>query len=211
MDGHQSPCRQSVASLENEGFASNRWTFVEHSGTHVDAPSHFTRDGLDVSAIPPFDLVVPIVVIDLTARVAEDRGATVAPADIERYEATHGPLPERAGVFMYSGWDARVGDARSYFGLGDDGVRRWPGFSAEAADWLLRNRNVTCLGVDSLSIDSGAATGFPVHQKWLGAGKYAVEGLAGLAALPPAGAVAVIGVVLWENGTGGPCRVFAAW
>jgi kynurenine formamidase len=211
VEGYDSPCRVSVASFESEGFAGNRWSFVEHSATHVDAPSHFSSHGADVSQIPPADLVVAIAVIDVSARVADKPDTAVTVADIERYERAHGRLSDGAGVFMHSGWDARAGDARAFSGIGDDGLRRWPGFDAEAADWLIDNRDVTCLGVDSPSIDTGSVTGFPVHHRWLGAGKYAVEALTGLAAVPPAGAVAIIGVVPWENGTGGPCRVIAAW
>jgi kynurenine formamidase len=211
VEGYDSPCRVSVASFETEGFTSNRWSFVEHSATHVDAPSHFSSDGVDVARIPPADLVVAIAVIDVSAQIADKPDTAVTVSDIERYERVHGRLPDGAGVFMHSGWDARADDARAYSGIGDDGVRRWPGFDADAAGWLIDNRNVTCLGVDSPSIDVGSATGFPVHRRWLGAGKYAVEALTGLAAVPPAGAVAIIGVVPWENGTGGPCRVIAAW
>ncbi|MGY4919937.1 cyclase family protein [Streptomyces sp. 900116325] len=208
---YDSPCREDLASYEEEGFTSNRWSFVEHTGTHVDAPSHFSPDGVDVSRIPLDDLVVTIAVIDIAARVADDPDTAVTVADIERYERTYGRLPDGAGVFMRSGWDARADDSRSYNGVGDDDLRRSPGFGADAAGWLIDNRDVTCLGVDSPSIDTGSSTGFPVHHRWLGAGRYAVEGLAGLSAIPAAGAVAFIGVVPWENGTGGPCRVIATW
>lgn len=208
---YDSPCREDLASYEEDGYTSNRWSFVEHTGTHVDAPSHFWPDGIDVSRIPLDDLVVTIAVIDISARVADDPNTAVTVADLQRYERVHGRLPDGAGVFMRSGWDARADDSRAYNGDGDDGHRRSPGFDAAAADWLIDNRDVKCLGVDSPSIDTGSSIGFPVHRRWLGAGGYAVEGLAGLSAIPAAGAVAFIGVVPWENGTGGPCRVMAAW
>lgn len=208
---YDEPCRESLASFETEGFTSNRWSFVEHTGTHVDAPSHFSPEGVAVSHIPLADLVVPIAVIDVSARVANDPDTAVTVADIERYEEACGRLPDGAGVFMASGWDARAGDPHAYNGIDEDGRRRSPGFEGRTVDWLLDHRDVTCLGVDSPSIDVGSSTAFPVHQRWLRAGKYAVEGLANLTALPAAGAVAIIGVVPWESGTGGPCRVVAAW
>jgi len=33
----------------------NRWTLVEHTGTHMDAPLHFTVDGHSVNEIPVTD------------------------------------------------------------------------------------------------------------------------------------------------------------
>jgi kynurenine formamidase len=211
VEVYDSPRREAVACIERDGFRINRWSLVEHTGTHVDAPSHFFPAGSDVSRLNVDDLVVSIAVIDISGRVAADPDAAVTVADIARYESEHGRLPDGAAVFMHSGWDTRVSDAHSYNGFGADGVRRFPGFAVETATWLIENREITCIGVDSPSIDIGSATGFPVHRRWLGAGRYAVEGLARLSAVPAAGAVAVIGVIPWEDGTGGPCRVLAMW
>jgi kynurenine formamidase len=208
---YDSPHREAIACIERDGFRSNRWTLVEHTGTHVDAPSHFSATGVDVSQLNVNDLVVSIAVIDISARTAANPDAAVTVADLVRYEDEHGPLPGGAGVFMHSGWDRRAGDAHVYNGVGDDGVRRSPGFDLEAATWLIEHREIACIGVDSPSIDIGSATDYPVHRRWLGAGAYAVEGLTRLSAIPPAGAVGIIGVVPWEDGSGGPCRVLAMW
>lgn len=208
---YDEPQREALACLERDGFRSNRWSLVEHTGTHVDAPAHFSATGRDVSQLRVSDLVVPIAVIDISHRVAADPDAALTVADLERYESEHGRLPDGGGVFMRSGWDARARDAHSYNGIGADGVRRSPGFAVEAVSWLIENRRIVCIGVDSPSIDVGTATDFPVHRRWLGAGGYGIEGLARLSAVPAAGAVAFIGVVPWEDGTGGPCRVLAMW
>jgi kynurenine formamidase len=72
VGGYDSPCRENLASLQEEGFSSHRWSFAEHSGTHVDAPSHFSPDGVNADRIPLSDLVVTVAVIDVTARVADD-------------------------------------------------------------------------------------------------------------------------------------------
>lgn len=148
----------------------------------------------------------------VTARVADDPdAAAVTVAGIERYERSSGRLPHGAGMLLWSGWDVRACDARSYHGVGDDGLHRSPGSTAEVAGWLIDHRDVLCLGVDPPGFGAGSSNGFPVHHRRLGSGRYAVEGLAGLSSLPTAGAVAAIGVIPWENGTGGPCRVIAAW
>ena len=211
VDGFDPPRRTPVAELERDGFRCNAWSLVEHTGTHVDAPSHFSSSGPTVSDIPAPDLMVPMAVLDIAHRVATEPGAMVGLADVESYERAHGRLPDRAAVFMRSGWDDRAGDGTSYHGLTSSGGRMFPGFAVETVEWLLEHRSVTWIGVDSPSIDAGQADGFPVHHRWLGAGRYAVEGLARLSTAPPAGATVFIGVVPFEDGTGGPCRVLATW
>jgi kynurenine formamidase len=45
----------------------------------------------------------------------------------------------------------------------------------------------------------------------LGADRYGIENLANLGRVPPRGAEATVGVIPWEEGSGGPCRVLARW
>src|SRR4051812_29610912 len=89
---YDAPRREPLACLADAGFRSNRWSLVEHTGTHVDAPSHFAADGADVSRLSAADLVVPVAVIDVTARTAADPDSAVTVADIERHEQAYGRL-----------------------------------------------------------------------------------------------------------------------
>jgi kynurenine formamidase len=95
-----------------------------------------------------------------------------------------------------------------YLGQRADGFHS-PGFAGEAVRLLVEHRGITSLGTDTSSIDAGRAPTPIAHQTLLGAGRYGVEGLTNLAHVPAAGATLVIGVVPWENGTGGPCRALA--
>jgi len=67
------------------------------------------------------------------------------------------------------------------------------------------------IGVDTMSLDPGNATSFDAHLGWLGADRYGLEGVANLAAIPPRGATLIVGVVPWEEGSGGPCRLLARY
>lgn len=186
----------------------NRWTLMEHTGTHMDAPLHFSADGRSVDAIPVADLIVPMAVIDIRRRAQENPDATVTPDDIRAWEARNGPLPQGCCVVMNSGWHALL-DSPRFAGKGADGRNHTPGFHGETAHLLLE-RDVKGIGVDTLSLDAGIETGpFPVHYSWLPAGRWGVECLANLDAVPEKGAHLVLGGPKVEGGTGGPSRVIA--
>jgi kynurenine formamidase len=112
-------------------------------------------------------------------------------------------------VAMNSGWEARIGDPASFINAGEDGVLHFPGFHPDAAAFLVEERDITGIGVDTLSLDFGAATQFVTHVTVLQTGKYGLEGLAALASVPPAGALIVVGGPKVVVGSGGPSRVMA--
>ena len=58
---------------------------------------------------------------------------------------------------------------------------------------------------------AGSSTTFPAHVNWLGADNYGLENLANLDRIPPRGAVATVGVIPWQTGSGGPARVLATY
>jgi kynurenine formamidase len=80
-----------------------------------------------------------------------------------------------------------------------------------AVDWLLANRNISAIGVDTMSLDHGASATFDTHLTILGANKYGVENLKNLSKIPPRGATVYIGLIPWSQGSGGPLRAIARW
>ena len=84
-----------------------------------------------------------------------------------------------------------------------------PGFSEEAAHFLVQERDIVGAGVDTLSLDTASAQKFVSHLMFLGAGKYGVELMANLSKVPPSGAMLVVGGPKHEGASGGPARVFA--
>jgi kynurenine formamidase len=205
------PTRRTLVTIERDGFYAQEWTFGEHSGTHMDAPGHFAVGGRLAPEITPEELWVPAVVIDISRRAARDPDAAVEVRDLVRFEQRHGRIPKRAAVFMDSGWAARVDDPAAYKNTGPDGTYHFPGFGIESVEWLLDRRDITAIGVDTLSLDVGESTTFDVHVTFLGADKYGLENLANLSAIPPRGANVFVGVIPWEEGSGGPCRVIARY
>jgi kynurenine formamidase len=196
------------ADLPPNAYA-NQWTFAEHSGTHLDVPAHFSATGRTLDDVPLEELIMPAAVVDISRRAAGDADAAVGVSDLRDFEANVGRIPDGAAVLAYSGWESRIGDQARFQNFGPDGYMHFPGWSSDAADWLLTNRNVRCLGIDTLSLDLGSSIEFPVHRTWCPADKLGLEILANLNDLPPIGATLVIGAIPFEKGSGATSRVFA--
>jgi kynurenine formamidase len=202
------PARRTLTTIPANGFYKQEWTFDEHSGTHMDAPGHFAADGRLTPELEASELILPIVVIDIAKRAASDPDAVVTADDLMRFERRHGRIPKGALVAMDSGWAAKVGDEAAFKG-GPAGDYHFPGFGADAIEFLLERRKAAAIGVDTLSLDPGNSTTFPVHVNWLNADNFGLENLANLDRLPPHGATAIVGVIPWQDGSGGPARVLA--
>jgi len=205
------PTRETLVTIPSGGFYAQQWTIAEHTGTHMDAPGHFIVGGRLAPEITPQELIVPIIVVDISARATLDPDTVVTVDDLVRFERRHGRIPDGAVVCMNSGWAAKVGDPLAYKGGPAFPDYHFPGFDLEAAMWLAERRDVTGLGVDTLSLDPGNSTTFPVHLDFLATDRYGLENLNNLDKIPPRGALAYVGLIPWEEGSGGPSRVIANW
>lgn len=203
------PTRSPLVTVENDGFFIQDWTFSEHTGTHLDIPAHFIAGAEKVDTYSPSLLVSPAVVIDISAKAAENPDAEVTVEDLEAWELANGTIPEGALVCMYSGWESRWDDVDAFRNADSSGVMHFPGFSGAAAQFLVSERDIHGIAVDTLSLDNGPSATFDVHYTILGAGKYGIENVANINALKGRDALVVVGVPRWEGGSGGPCRVLA--
>ena len=203
--------RRTLVTIEDDGYYLQEWRIIEHIGTHVDAPGHFTPGGRLAPELQPSELIVPAVVIDIARRAARDPDTVVTVDDLRSFERRHGRIPRDAAVLMYSGWGTKVDDADAYRGTDAAGTLHFPGFGADACEWLLRRRGIRSLGVDTLSIDPGNSTTFETHLILTGADRYGLENLANLDRIPRRGATIMVGLIPYEQGSGGQARVFASW
>lgn len=184
------------------------FTVNEHTGTHIDAPLHFSADGKSVAEIPVSNLIAPLCVVDIAARAADDADALVTPDDLKAWIAKHGEIPANACVAMYSGWGAHV-DTDKFRNADGDGKQHYPGFHVEAAKMLIEETGATSMAVDTLSLDHGISADFATHYAWLPTGRFGIENIANLDKVPAAGATLVVGAPKHRGGTGGPSRIFA--
>lgn len=199
--------REQLFNFAEHSFNLFQYTVNEHTGTHIDAPLHFSADGTSVDEIPVSSLIAPLCVIDIAARAAEDADTRVTPDDLNAWISANGEIPANACVAMHSGWSSKVdtGGFRNF----DGSAQHYPGFHVEATQMLLEETEAQSLAVDTLSLDHGVSADFATHYAWLPTGRFGIECLANLDRVPAAGATLVIGAPKHRGGTGGPARIFA--
>jgi kynurenine formamidase len=198
-----------LSQIEKDGYFTRSITLPEHFSTHLDAPAHFVRGAWTVDQIPAQRLVGPLVVLDVTGKVKQDPDYRVSADDIATWEQAHGQISPGAIVIARTGWSDRWNSMKDYRDAASDGVMHFPGFSLDAARFLVESRNVVGLGIDTLSVDYGPAKDFPVHHYTAAHGVYHLENVADLAQVPPSGAVALIAPAKLEGGSGAPVRILA--
>ena len=193
-------------------YSANAFCTAEHGGTHLDAPIHFHEEGRAVDEVPLDDLVGPGVVIDVTAETSGDPDYRLTRAAVERHESKNGAIPHGAIVLLRTGWSDRWPDARAYLGddtPGDASNLSFPGYGEDAATFLVDERGVRVLGVDTASIDYGRSSDFAVHRITAAQGVAGLENLTNLGELPETGFTVIALPMKIAGGSGGPVRVIA--
>jgi kynurenine formamidase len=193
-------------------YSSYRYSAAEHGGTHLDAPIHFAEGKQTSDAIPLDKLIGPAIVVDVSARAHKDYLVTVE--DLTGWEAEHGAIPDGAIVLIRTGWGVKYADRAAYLGTaltGPDAVAQlhFPGISADAAQWLVGNRKIDAVGIDTPSIDYGQSTDFRAHVILYEQNIPGFENVANMEALPAVGSYVVALPMKIKDGSGGPLRIVA--
>ena len=196
-------------------YASNEFSASEHGGTHVDAPIHFAEKGRTIEQIPLEEWIGPAIRIDVTEKCEKNRDYLLGADDINSWEKKYGKIPDGAWVIMYTGIDTKYyPDKKKVLGTdktGEEAIPElsFPGFSPESVEFLIKERNVTGIAIDTPSINYGKSKEFEVHRVLCAADKLALENIANLDKLPPSGAMLYVIPMPIKQGTGAPARVFA--
>jgi kynurenine formamidase len=195
-------------------YSARNFSGPEHGGTHLDAPIHFAEGRWTTDQIPLERLMGPAAVVDVSAQAGADPNYQVTVADLEAWEEVHGPIPDGAFLMLFTDRARFWGDPVAYMGTarrGEAGVAElsFPGLHPEAARWLVENRDISAVGLDTPSIDHGPSTLFESHRILFEENMFALENVANLEQLPAIGAVIIALPMLMEGGTGGPIRIVA--
>ena len=206
-----------VADGQTEGgwhYSANNFEGAEHGGTHLDAPIHFSANGETADKIPLRKLVGPAVTVDVRSKAGADPDYLIGVGDLTAFEAANGQIARNTIVMLRTGWSSRWPNARRYLGTADRGEAavpklHFPGLSEEAARWLVTERRIRAVGIDTASIDRGQSAAFEAHRV-LGAAQVPVfENVTALEKVPAEGFQVIALPMKIEGGSGGPLRTIA--
>ncbi len=193
-------------------YSAFSFSMPEHGGTHLDAPYHFSEEGNTIDQVPLTQLLGAAFVIDVSDQAANDRDYRLSLADVMAFETQHGEIAEGGIIVLRTGWSAFWPDVLAY--LGDDTPNdasnlSFPSFGEEAVEFLINERGIAAIGVDTASIDYGRSQDFPVHRIVSRANVPGLENLSSLEGLPPTGANIIALPIKIAGSSGGPVRVVA--
>src|SRR5215471_85267 len=106
---------------------------------------------MTLDQVPLQSGIGPAAVIDFSVRAAKDSDAMLSVADLNRYEAANGRIPNGAIVVARSGWGKFWPDKKQYMGTdqpGDVADLHFPGYSREVVEFLLKNREIAAIAID---------------------------------------------------------------
>jgi len=196
-------------------YAANNFASAEHGGTHIDAPIHFAKNGQAVNEIPLKKLMGSAIKVDVTQKVIDHPDYLISIEDLTTWEKEQQQeIPEGSIVLLQTGFSKFYPDKKKYLGTderGNEAVAQlhFPGLSPEAAQWLVENRTIHAIGIDTPSIDYGQSEYFKSHVILLGEDIPAFENLTNLEQLPKANFNIIALPMKIKEGSGGPLRIVA--
>lgn len=194
------------------GFFIQEFRHAGQWGTHVDPPVHFVEGLRTLEDIPVSEMVMPLVLFDVHEKAQQNPDYTLTMADVQEWEAKHGPIPVGAFAVMRTDWNKRWPDADAMQNKDSEGTAHYPGWSLETLKYLIEERNVTAIGHETTDTDPGLATtkdDYSLEDYVLRQNHYQIELLANLDEVPEYGALAVVTWPKPKGGSGFPARVFA--
>ena len=195
-------------------YSAYRYAAAEHGGTHIDAPVHFAKGRHSVDEIPLEQLMAPAIVIDVTKQCEKDRDYLISESDFTKWEKQHGRITSGTIVFLRTGFGRFYPDRKRYLGTEERGAAavanlHFPGLHPNAARWLVKNRAIKAIGLDTASIDYGQSTLFESHRILFEKNIPAFENVANLHRLPVKGFSVIALPMKIKGGSGGPLRIIA--
>lgn len=195
-------------------YSAYKFCASEHGGTHIDAPVHFAQGRRTLDEIPLSQLIAPAVKVDVSQKAAADRDYQISVEDLTGWEARNGPIPDGSILLLQTGFGQYWPDRLKYLGTdkrGPEGVAglHFPGLLPEAAEWLVKNRRVNAVGIDTASIDYGQSQTYGSHVALMMQNIPAFENVANLDKVPAKGAQVMALPIKIKGGSGGPLRIIA--
>jgi kynurenine formamidase len=197
-----------MASQETDGYYLRRFGMGEHSATHMNAPNSFFPNAIGIDGYQAESLVRPAIVIDVQAQAGDNPDYVISPQDIENWEQNHGRIEQGSVVLFYTGWQSLWHEPARF--INEDAMGpRFPGVGAATARFLLEERQIAGVGIDTHGVDPGQDMTYATNHQVLAREGIILECLANLNQLPAKGTTLVIGVLQLQWGSGSPASVMA--
>ncbi|PWI30295.1 cyclase [Flavobacteriaceae bacterium LYZ1037] len=196
-------------------YSANNFSSAEHGGTHIDAPIHFAENGMSVDEIPLEKLMGKAIKINVSAKALNNSDYQISIDDLKAWETKEKTtIPDGSIVLLQTGFAKYYPNKVKYLGTDERGelaVQKlhFPGLSEAAAKWLVENRNIHAIGIDTPSIDYGQSEYFKSHVVLLSQNIPAFENLTNLDKLPNSGFEIIALPMKIQGGSGAPLRIVA--
>ena len=200
---------ETVSQIEKDGYFLRKFSMGEHSGTHINAPSSFYTGGASIDSYSPQSLVSPAIAIDIREQSLANPDYSLTIDDILNWERQHKLIEPGNLVLLYTGWQAKWDDERAFFNRDDREICHFPGFGKAATQFLLEERSIAGIGIDTHGVDPGQDESFAVNKLILKKQRIVLENLANLDLLPAADFTLAIGIIRLLGGSGSPVSVLA--
>jgi kynurenine formamidase len=203
---------RTLYTYKKDGFFAQMFCHVGQWGTHVDPPAHFAPGNKTVDQIDPKQMFLPLVILDVHAKVAKNPDYVLSMDDVRAWESRHGPIPEGAFIAMRTDWSKRWPSETAMENKDAKGVAHYPGWSMPVLKYLYIDRHAVATGHETTDTDPGvlASHGDYSLESWLlHRGHYQIEMLANLDRVPEYGALAIVTFPKPRGGSGFPARVIA--
>lgn len=201
--------KKVITNYKDDGFYSNSFNILEHTGTHIDAPIHGCENRFSIDQIPVDNFIVNGCVIDTSKQVHSNPDYQLQIEDINRWEIINGRIKGNSFIIMRTDWSEYWDKPVMYINKDDSGIMHFPGFSKESIEFLIKERGIAGIGVETLSIDPGFSNNFEIHKILFAANKYAIENLTNIKLLPPKNFTLIAIPLRINDGSGSPVTVIA--
>jgi kynurenine formamidase len=195
--GSPKPQFISWSDLKEDGYNLELLFLSSHTGTHLDAPYHFVKNGLKINQIPLDRLIGKAILI----KIKKTKNNAITKSDIILFEKKNGKIPNKSSIFFFTGWQKNL-QKKNYF-------TENPGLDISAAKYIA-SKKINLVGIDSPSIDLGNDESFNVHHIFSKNNILIVENLTNLKKIPSKEFNFTILPLKLKDTTGSPVRAIAS-
>lgn len=200
---------ETIADFSTSGYYLRRFSMGEHSGTHLNSPKSFYQDGMGIDDYSPESCILSAVVINIREKASQNPDAILTVNDIKDWEEQHDIIPANSMILLYTGWQEKWHNPIDFLNIDTEGKLHFPGFGSEATQFLIEQRHIMGVGIDTHGVDPGFDHSFNTNKMILKNNGFVLENLTQLDQLPATGITLMIGILKLTGGSGAPVSVLA--